>query len=146
MLELVSRSRVAEKSYTYCAISQRWSVIFFYEILNHSIRESHALFITHSDALGDASYWRSYPSQPTLPAQTNVKYRLWQKEARHLHAFNAIYCIIVKSDLYISFGNALRYDNLTGSGFCNHNEYTERIYIIYRWIYIDPWIFLLNAY
>jgi len=44
------RGSVAEKSYTHCATSQRWFAIFFYEILNHSIRESRTLFITHSNA------------------------------------------------------------------------------------------------
>lgn len=44
------RGPVAEKSYIHCATSQRWSAIFFYEILNHSIRGNRALFITHSNA------------------------------------------------------------------------------------------------
>lgn len=38
------RGPVVGKSYIHCATSQRWSAIFFYEILNHSIRESRTIY------------------------------------------------------------------------------------------------------
>lgn len=56
--------------------------------------------------MGDCAQVRATP-----PAPTNVKYRPRQDAARRLHASNAIYCIIMKSNLYVSHDDVLPYEN-----------------------------------
>lgn len=114
------RGPVAEKSYTHCATSPMPVLaIFFYEILNHSIWESRIIYYPFGRATCPIE--DCFQVGQTPPAQTDVKYRPRQSAARRLHAFNRIYCIIVKSNLYVSLDHVPPH-NFTENGLCNRNS------------------------
>lgn len=107
MLRKKNRARrIAGKSYTHCPTSH------FYEILNHSIRESRALFITHFGGRVMCPAEERAPPGLTsgqlllLPRPRAKRCEIsplsCSVNARRLHAFSAIYCIIARNLIYTS--------------------------------------------